>query len=235
MVATPTVLIVMLLSGLFGMFVGAVPGLTATMATALLVPHHLLPAAGARGGGDRHGHRDGDLRGRHPGRAAAHSRHAGLGRLHRRVLRDDAQGPGRDGARHRAWCSPCIGGLFGTAVLIVAAPALAEVAIKFSSFEYFWLVLLGLTCAVFIASDTPLKGLVTLFLGLLLALRRARKPGRPSALHLRQRRPAGRPEPDPRDDRHVRHLRDPALHAARRDSSRSSRSRSARCSPAWAA
>ena len=41
-----------------------------------------------------------------------------------------------------------IGGLFGTAVLIVAAPALAEFALKFSSFEYFWLVLLGLTCAV---------------------------------------------------------------------------------------
>ena len=38
MVATPTVLVVMLLSGIFGMFVGAVPGLTATMATALLVP-----------------------------------------------------------------------------------------------------------------------------------------------------------------------------------------------------
>jgi len=60
-----------------------------------------------------------------------------------------------------------IGGLFGTAVLIVAAPALAEVALKFSSFEYFWLVLLGLTCAVFITSDRPLKGVVTLFLGLL--------------------------------------------------------------------
>ena len=37
-----------------------------------------------------------------------------------------------------------IGGLFGTAVLIVSAPALAEIALQFSSFEYFWLVLLGL-------------------------------------------------------------------------------------------
>ncbi len=41
-----------------------------------------------------------------------------------------------------------IGGLFGTAVLILSAPTLAEFALKFSSFEYFWLVLLGLTCAV---------------------------------------------------------------------------------------
>ena len=62
-----------------------------------------------------------------------------------------------------------VGGLFGTAVLMVAAPALAEFALKFSSFEYFWLVLMGLTCAVFISTDAPLKGLMTLFLGLLVA------------------------------------------------------------------
>ena len=62
-----------------------------------------------------------------------------------------------------------IGGLFGTAVLIVAAPALAEFALKFSSFEYFWLVLMGLTCAVFMTSDRPLKGFVSLLLGLFVA------------------------------------------------------------------
>jgi TctA family transporter len=62
-----------------------------------------------------------------------------------------------------------VGGLFGTAVLMISAPALAEFALKFSSFEYFWLVLMGLTCAVFISTDAPLKGLTTLFLGLLVA------------------------------------------------------------------
>jgi TctA family transporter len=62
-----------------------------------------------------------------------------------------------------------VGGLFGTAVLILAAPALADFALNFSSFEYFWLVLLGLTCAVFITTDQPLKGVVTLLLGLLVA------------------------------------------------------------------
>jgi TctA family transporter len=41
--------------------------------------------------------------------------------------------------------------------------------LNFSSFEYFWLVLLGLTCAVFITTDQPLKGVVTLLLGLLVA------------------------------------------------------------------
>jgi TctA family transporter len=62
-----------------------------------------------------------------------------------------------------------IGGLFGTAVLILAAPALAEVALRFSSFEYFWLVVLGLASAVFLALANPLKGIVSLLLGLLVA------------------------------------------------------------------
>src|SRR5207247_8855760 len=69
-----------------------------------------------------------------------------------------------------------LGGLFGTAVLMLAAPALAEFALKFSSFEYFWLVLLGLTCAVFITSDRPLRGFVTLLLGLLVACVRLGNP-----------------------------------------------------------
>ena len=62
-----------------------------------------------------------------------------------------------------------VGGLFGTVVLIVAAPALADFALNFSSFEYFWLVLLGLTCAVFISTGSPIKGLMMLCLGLLVA------------------------------------------------------------------
>ena len=51
-----------------------------------------------------------------------------------------------------------IGGLFGT---IGGArhvrPALAEVAVPSALFEYFWLVLLGLTCAVFISVGDPLR------------------------------------------------------------------------------
>jgi TctA family transporter len=62
-----------------------------------------------------------------------------------------------------------IGGILGTVVLVTAAPSLAEVALNFSSFEYFWLVLLGLTCAIFIASERPLKAVVSLLLGLLVS------------------------------------------------------------------
>ncbi|MGK6306321.1 tripartite tricarboxylate transporter permease [Variovorax sp. DT-64] len=167
MVATPTVLIVMLLSGLFGMFVGAVPGLTATMATALLVPITFflppVPAVAAIVTATAMAIFAGDIPGallRIPGTPAS------------AAYTDESYAMTRKGQGEKALgiglVFSCIGGLFGTAVLIVAAPALAEVAIKFSSFEYFWLVLLGLTCAVFITSDTPLKGLITLFLGLLL-------------------------------------------------------------------
>lgn len=43
MVFQPYVLMVILLSALYGLFVGAIPGLTATMATALLMP--MTPSA----------------------------------------------------------------------------------------------------------------------------------------------------------------------------------------------
>ena len=66
------------------------------------------------------------------------------------------------------WFS-AVGGLFGTLVMIFMAPSLAEVAIKFSSFEYFWLVVLGLASAVFIGASSVVKALISLLLGLLVA------------------------------------------------------------------
>jgi TctA family transporter len=63
-----------------------------------------------------------------------------------------------------------LGGIFGVLVLILAAPALAEVALNFSSFEYFWLVMLGFSCAIFIAGRDPVKGIVSLLIGLLISV-----------------------------------------------------------------
>jgi TctA family transporter len=59
-----------------------------------------------------------------------------------------------------------LGGLIGVALLILFAPLLAEAAIQFSSFEYFWLALLGLTCAIFMTAEDPLKGITSLLFGL---------------------------------------------------------------------
>ncbi|MEP6557139.1 MAG: tripartite tricarboxylate transporter permease, partial [Burkholderiales bacterium] len=167
MVARPDTLLAMLFAGAFGMFVGAVPGLTATMATALLVPITFfldpVPAVAAIVTATAMAIFAGDIPGallRIPGTPASAAYVDESYAMTKKGHGETALGIGL--------VFSAIGGLFGTAVLIVAAPALAEVAIQFSSFEYFWLVVLGLTCAVFITGDNPVKGLVTLFLGLLI-------------------------------------------------------------------
>ncbi len=168
MVFEPYTILVMLGASVFGLFVGAVPGLTATMATALLVPVTFfmapIPAIAAMVTATAMAIFSGDIPGcllRMPGTPASAAYTDEAYAMTRKGLAEVALGAGL--------VFSCVGGLFGTAVLMVAAPTLAEFALKFSSFEYFWLVLMGLTCAVFISSDKPLKGLVTLFLGLLIA------------------------------------------------------------------
>ncbi|MEP7139322.1 MAG: tripartite tricarboxylate transporter permease [Caldimonas sp.] len=168
LVFDPHNVLVMLGASVFGLFVGAVPGLTATMATALLVPVTFfmapIPAIAAIVTATAMAIFSGDIPGcllRMPGTPAS------------AAYTDEAYAMTKKGQAELALGAglvfSAVGGLFGTAVLMVSAPALAEFALKFSSFEYFWLVLMGLTCAVFISSDAPLKGLVTLFIGLLVA------------------------------------------------------------------
>ena len=168
MVFEPYTLMVMVLAAFYGLFVGSVPGLTATMATALLVPVTFfmppIPAVAAMVTATAMAIFSGDIPGcllRIPGTPAS------------AAYTDEAYAMTRKGQAEKALGAglvfSAVGGLFGTVVLIVAAPALAEFALNFSSFEYFWLVLLGLTCAVFISTGSPVKGLVTLMLGLLVA------------------------------------------------------------------
>jgi TctA family transporter len=168
LVFEPFNILVMLGASVFGLFVGAVPGLTATMATALLVPVTFfmapIPAIAAMVTATAMAIFSGDIPGcllRMPGTPASAAYTDEAYAMTRKGLAEVALGAGL--------VFSAVGGLFGTAVLMIAAPTLAEFALKFSSFEYFWLVLMGLTCAVFISSDRPLKGLVTLFLGLLIA------------------------------------------------------------------
>src|SRR6187455_2780070 len=168
MVFDPYTIAVMLGASLFGLFVGAVPGLTATMATALLVPVTFfmppITAIAAIVTATAMAIFAGDIPGclmRMPGTPAS------------AAYTDEAYAMTKKGQAEMALGAglvfSAIGGLFGTSVLILAAPTLAEFALKFSSFEYFWLVLMGLTCAVFLTSENPLKGFVSLFLGLLVA------------------------------------------------------------------
>ena len=167
-VLDPYVLWVILGSAMFGLFVGAVPGLTATMATALLVPVTFfmppVPAIASIVTATAMAIFAGDIPScflRMPGTPAS------------AAYTDEAYAMTKKGQGEVALGAglvfSVIGGLFGTAVLIVAAPALAEIALKFSSFEYFWLVMLGLLSAVFLALGNPLKGVVSLLLGLLVS------------------------------------------------------------------
>lgn len=167
LVFQPYVLLVILGSAVFGLFVGAIPGLTATMATALLVPVTFfmppVPAVAAIVTATAMAIFAGDIPSallRMPGTpaSAAYTDEAYL--LTKSGRAELALGAGL--------VFSVLGGVFGVLVLIVAAPSLAEVALKFSSYEYFWLVLLGFSCAVFIAGSDPLKGVISLLLGLLI-------------------------------------------------------------------
>src|SRR6187397_2939629 len=163
LVFQPYNIFVMLAASLFGLFVGAVPGLTATMATALLVPVTFfmapIPAIAAIVTATAMAIFSGDIPGcllRMPGTPAS------------AAYTDEAYAMTKKGQAELALGAglvfSAVGGLFGTAVLMVSAPALADFALRFSSFEYFWLVLLGLSCAIVITSDRPLKGFVMLLL-----------------------------------------------------------------------
>ncbi len=168
LVFDPYVLWVILASAIFGLVVGAVPGLTATMATALLVPVTFfmppVPAIASIVTATAMAIFAGDIPScllRMPGTPASAAYTDEAYALTKKGQGELALGSG-------LWFS-VLGGLFGTAVLIAAAPGLAEIALKFSSFEYFWLVVLGLSSAVFLAIGNPLKGVVSLLFGLLVA------------------------------------------------------------------
>ena len=168
LVFTVDVLLTLISAALFGLLVGAVPGLTATMATALLVPLTFfmdpIPAVGAMVTCAAMAIFAGDIPGallRIPGTPAS------------AAYVDEAYAMTRKGQAEKVLGAcvvfSAIGGLFGTVVLIFAAPALAEIALKFSSPEYFWMALLGLTCAAFIGAASPIRGMVSLLIGLLIS------------------------------------------------------------------
>jgi TctA family transporter len=166
LVAATDVLVAVLLASIYGLVVGAMPGLTATMATALLVPvtFYLSPiaAVGAIIAASAMAIFAGDIPGallRIPGTPAS------------AAYSDEAYAMTRQGRPEAALGMgvffSALGGIVGTFALMLVAPALAEVALSFSSFEYFWLALLGLMCATLVARSSPIKAIAAMLLGLL--------------------------------------------------------------------
>ena len=169
LVFQPYVLMVILASACFGMFVGAIPGLSATMATALLVPVTFfmepVPAIAAIVTATAMAIFAGDIPGallRMPGTPASAAYVEDAYRMTRDGRSEDALGA--------SLVFSSIGGIFGTIVLVTASPVLANIALKFSSFEYFWLVILGLSCAIFVSPGSVPRGMISLAIGLFAAL-----------------------------------------------------------------
>ncbi|MEX2519182.1 MAG: tripartite tricarboxylate transporter permease [Paracoccaceae bacterium] len=168
LITEPYTLGVMLLAAIFGLFVGSMPGLTATMAAALLIPFTFfmdpVPAIAIVVTAVAMAIFAGDIPGallRIPGTPAS------------AAYCDESYAMTRKGLAQRALgislVTSVIGGLTGSVVLSLSAPALAEFAIQFSSFEYFWLACLGLSCAVIISTGSTIKGVVSLMIGLFVA------------------------------------------------------------------
>lgn len=168
LVLDPDVALVIVLSAIYGTFVGAIPGLTATMSVALLVPVTFfmdpVPAIAAIVSTTATAIFAGDIPGallRIPGTPASAAYVEEAFKMTRKGEAEQALGA--------SLIMAAIGGIIGTVILMSVAPQLARFAINFSSFEYFWLACLGLTCAVLVSTGSALKGAVSLLLGLFIA------------------------------------------------------------------
>lgn len=166
--SNPFLIGVVVLSAVYGLVIGAIPGLTALMASALLVPFVIfmdpVPAVASIITASAMAIFAGDIPGallRMPGTPAS------------AAYTDEAFAMTRNGrgglALGAGLLASAIGGLFSALVLSFSAPWLARIALSFSSVEYFWLATLGLSCATFVAGPSLLKGLLSLSLGLLLS------------------------------------------------------------------
>ena len=167
-VLKPDVLFPLLLSMFFGIFVGAIPGLTATMAVALIIPltYYMKPIAGLAMvlGVSFTAIFAGDIPAtflRIPGTPAS-----GAAILDGFEL--NKKGKGSLALMLDLFCS-ALGGLIGVIILITVSPPLAKFALKFTHFEYFWLGIFGLSMAAVLSRGNTVKGLMSATLGLLIS------------------------------------------------------------------
>ncbi|GHA62856.1 C4-dicarboxylate ABC transporter permease [Amylibacter ulvae] len=168
LVTQPEVIVTIVVASLLGIIIGAIPGLTAVMGVALLVPITFfmdpVPAISAIAALAAMAIFSGDIPGtllRIPGTPAS------------AAYVDDGHAISKSGRPEYAlglsMISACVGGVIGVLLLMTAAPILARFATNFSSVEYFWLALLGLSCAAIISAGSKIKGVLSLLFGLWVA------------------------------------------------------------------
>ena len=160
----PQALLFTIIGTILGIIFGALPGLTSTMAVALLIPltYSLDPIPGM-----------GMLVGAFCGGTAGGSVSATLlkipGTPSSICTTFDAHPMAMSGKAGLALgtsviCS-FIGGIFSLIALVLIAPQLAAVALQFGPFEYFGLAILGLTIIASISSKSMLKGIISGLIG----------------------------------------------------------------------
>ena len=137
-------LLALMLGGLYGSLFGAIPGLTATLAVALFIPVAFfldplvaLPAIIAISSVAIYAGDVGSVVARIPGTPASAAYVEELYGLARKKGPVYSLGISAMGS--------AVGGIIGTLLLILGATGIAALATQFSSFEYFWVAVLGLT------------------------------------------------------------------------------------------
>jgi len=151
-----------------GIIVGALPGLTATMAIALLVPFtfamspiHGLVLLGGIYCGAIYGGSFSAILINTPGTPSAIA------------TTFDGYALAKKGEAYKAivtaTISSVIGGLIGVLFLLFLSPPLSRASLKFGPPEFFWLTIFGLTIIATLASKSILKGLIGGAFGLLIS------------------------------------------------------------------
>jgi putative tricarboxylic transport membrane protein len=165
---TPFRLMLSLVGVVCGTVLGAIPGLTATMAIAVLVPvtFSMDPASalvlmGAIYTGAIYGGAYSAILLNTPGTPSAIATTFDGFPMAKR-------GDG-DLAITLACLASVFGGLVGALALLMLAPPLAKVALAFGPVEYFWLAIFGLTLISAISEGVLVKGLIGACFGLLLS------------------------------------------------------------------
>lgn len=159
-------ILALLLGGLYGSIFGAIPGLTATLAVALFIPIAFfldpaiaLPAIIAISSVAIYAGDVGSTVARIPGTPASAAYFNQLFGLSRRKGPMYSLGISALGS--------AVGGVIGALLLMVSASLIVQLAKQFSSFEYFWIAILGLCAGVFASGGSTVKSLISLLLGLL--------------------------------------------------------------------
>ena len=163
----PTVLLMTLLGAVGGVLLGAIPGMTATMGVALLIPFSfgmdLIPSVGLLLGiycGGMYGGSISAILIHAPGTPSAAA-----------TLLDGypmAQKGEAGKALSVAMFSSFCGGVIGALIMTFLSPLVAKVAMKFTSAEMLMLAVFGLSVIISISGKSISKGLISAFFGMLL-------------------------------------------------------------------